>query len=232
MGLVSYRADTPTGYYFAHSRRSMFDHVLSRKFSSLANLRFIQIGANDGALEDPLVAYIARFGWKGTMYEPLPFFCDLLRARYAGNPGVNIVNAAVHRESGDREIFFLPPDRKDLPEFTAGMGTFDRERIVAAAGRLGIAAQEIATRKVATVSWRSVLEAFGRQECDVLAIDTEGYDLEILKLIDFEEFRPQVIHFEHSHLTIDDRLAACKLLIAASYEMATWYGDTTAWRAS
>ncbi len=230
--MVCHRLSTPIGYYLASSRHSIFDCILSREFASLEGIRFIQIGANDGELEDPLVSYIARFGWQGTMYEPLPQFCDVLRRKYADNPAVRVVNAAIHREGGDRDMFYISPADKEIPGFVAGLGTFDHARIVAAAKRLGLDEREVSKRRVATVNWPSVLAAYGDQQCDVLAIDTEGYDYEILKMIDFKLFRPKVVHFEHSHLTLDDRMAAYKLLLAASYEIATWSGDSTAWRTS
>jgi FkbM family methyltransferase len=208
----------------------MFDYILSRQFQSLENLRFIQIGANDGSLEDPLVSYIEDFGWAGVMYEPLPQFCDSLRRKYAGNAAVRVVNAAVCEQSGNREIYFISSDVNGMPQYATGLGTFDYERIGSAARKLGIAEQDIARRQVTTVNWSAVLTEYGYPECDVLAIDAEGYDYEILKMIDFDRFRPKVIHFEHSHLTLDDRATCYKMLLRASYDVATWYSDTTAWR--
>jgi hypothetical protein len=32
---------------------------------------------------------------------------------------------------------------------------------------------------------------------DLLQVDTEGYDYEIIKMIDFDWYKPNIIHFEH-----------------------------------
>ena len=34
-----------------------------------------------------------------------------------------------------------------------------------------------------------------------ILIDTEGYDYEIIKLIDFEKYKPSILIFEHKHLS-------------------------------
>src|SRR5262249_18075468 len=55
-------------------------------------------------------------------------------------------------------------------------------------------------------------------------IDTEGYDLEILRQLDLIRFRPDLIVYEHKHLNELERTIAADLLIANGYSV-----QSTAW---
>jgi hypothetical protein len=64
------------------------------------------------------------------------------------------------------------------------------------------------------------------ERIDLLLIDTEGYDWEILKGVDFEAWRPRVVVYEHAHLGRDDRDAASEMLTALGYVAKEEYMDT------
>jgi hypothetical protein len=52
---------------------------------------------------------------------------------------------------------------------------------------------------------------------DLILIDTEGYDLKILKMIDFRRFRPKLIIYEQELLSPEDKAAAHSLLRSYGY---------------
>jgi hypothetical protein len=54
---------------------------------------------------------------------------------------------------------------------------------------------------------------------DLLQIDAEGYDVELLKLFDFERMRPPIVHYEHKKLSAKESDEAVELLA----------GHATAW---
>ena len=62
----------------------------------------------------------------------------------------------------------------------------------------------------------------------MIQIDTEGYDFEILKLINFHNYHPDLLVYEHVHLGEIERAAAKQLLESASYETAQLATDTIA----
>ena len=64
---------------------------------------------------------------------------------------------------------------------------------------------------------------------DVLQIDTEGYDYQVLRHFDFASSRPQVVMFEHRHLSQDDRDAADNLLVMHGYSLKRHEFDTLGW---
>ena len=59
---------------------------------------------------------------------------------------------------------------------------------------------------------------------DLLQIDTEGYDYEILRTIDFSRLRPRFINYERELLQ-DDGPACRSMLSAAGYVLFDWGED-------
>ena len=64
---------------------------------------------------------------------------------------------------------------------------------------------------------------------DLLHIDAEGYDLELLKLFDFERITPPIVRFEHVHLSRSDWDEAVRLLARYGYRVLREEYDTTAY---
>ena len=60
--------------------------------------------------------------------------------------------------------------------------------------------------------------------------DTEEYDLEILKQLDFARFTPDLILYEHNHSCAEYRRAASELLSISGYEAIAHADDTLAVR--
>jgi hypothetical protein len=61
-----------------------------------------------------------------------------------------------------------------------------------------------------------------------LNIDTEGYDFEIIKLIDFSEIKPSMILYEHIHLNAMDSTQCMNLLKDKGYSLIIQGKDTFA----
>ena len=119
----------------------------------------------------------------------------------------------------------------NLPDWAYGLGSFSRDRVVAASAELGLAPSAVIGEEIATVTWEDVRRAFGPRRCDLLILDTEGYDLTLLRAAGLAAWSPTLIHFEHACVSEDDRLAFYRELVGFGYEIATEGQDTTAWRA-
>ena len=59
-----------------------FEHVLSDLIISTGNCQFIQVGANDGSLNDPIRQFILKNYLKGVMIEPQPKIFEKLKINY------------------------------------------------------------------------------------------------------------------------------------------------------
>jgi len=54
-------------------------------------------------------------------------------------------------------------------------------------------------------------------------IDTEGYDYEVLKQIDFQRFRPSLVIYERVHLSDAAKKASVDMLNKAGYDVFNSY---------
>ena len=207
LGLVCVRTSHPAAHYLQHQPASAFETVLLRLFPDLRGLRFIQIGANDGRRADPICTFIDTHAWGGLMIEPLAAnFADLRRHRGDSSPRIRLRQAAVDLSSGRRQVYDLAPSATD-----------------------GLPDSSIIAEEIDTITWDQVWQEFGARPCDLLVLDTEGYDLTLLRAASLASNRPRVIHFEHACATPEDRHAFYRKLTDLGYEIATDGPDTTAW---
>lgn len=87
---------------------------------------------------------------------------------------------------------------------------------------------------ITTQTLTAILDAtkFTKQPIDLLSIDVEGVDLQVLKGLDFEVYRPKIIVIESWLTKMEDILASEKHLFLKSkgYELFNWVGLSTIYR--
>jgi FkbM family methyltransferase len=171
---------------------------------------FLQVGSNDGFINDPLHMFIKRDDWKGVLLEPQPdVFNEFLVKLHRKRPDITAINAALDYNDGSRPIYKLAISKE---RWAHGLSSFDRDALVKRIGnvsmmknmrRQGITLPEnkddcIVSEEVATISPETLLKNFGGRSPDLLAVDTEGYDYEILKMLDLDRISPEVIIYEEA----------------------------------
>jgi FkbM family methyltransferase len=165
--------------------------------------RFVEVGANDGEQHDFLRPH-ARAGWTGVMVEPVPYIHARLQRNYAGVPGVALVNAAVADRNGTLPFFHLvevaDPRAEGLPDWYDGVGSFSRATVLSHADAIPDVAERLVETEVPCLTFDALCEAHGLARVDVLVVDTEGYDHEVLRTVDFARWRPRLVIYEHFHL--------------------------------
>jgi len=172
---------------------------------------FLQIGANDGFNSDPLHKYIKRDNWKGIMLEPQPdVFNRYLIKLHKKRPDIQVINAALDIKDGTRLLYKLSISTE---RWATGKSTFNREvlekQIKDGILEKHIRMQEvvlpeneeeiIVADEVATISPETLLKKFDKGGFRLLAIDAEGFDYEILKMLDLGRISPEVILYEESN---------------------------------
>lgn len=228
-GFTVVRRSHPGARYLDHIPLNAFDSVLLREFTSLRGLRFIQVGANDGRRADPIHDLVIRHSWTGLLLEPLPANFRELRKTYAGRPGLTLLNAALDDKTGTRPIFSLAPSLVGrVPDWAWGLSSFDAARVRQAASELGLGSDAVVSEPIATVTWTEVWSRMPDGKCDLLVLDTEGFDVALLRTADLGQHRPRVIHFEHACVSSAERVAFYCELLDLGYELATDGPDTTA----
>ena len=111
--------------------------------------------------------------------------------------------------------------RMDGALFNKGhqFSSFQKEVILSKADWVPDIAERLIEQKIQCISFDSLLKKTNGREVDLLQIDTEGYDLAILKIIDFSRMHPSVICYEHANLSKAQQEEANILLIAQGYRL-------------
>ena len=186
------------------------------------DLVFVQVGANDGKMMDPIRSTILRTRWRGLVVEPVPELFAALKLNYQhARDRVQAVNAAVSSAGGDAEFYHLR-DRSGLPPlppWAAGLGSFHRDVILAHRDRLEQIEKYLTIINVRCMTLTSLCESHGLNGMDLLVIDTEGYDFEIIKQLDFQRYRPFVLIFEHHHFDEETERACTDRLKRNGYSL-------------
>jgi FkbM family methyltransferase len=190
---------------------------------------FVQVGANDGLLGDPLCDLIKTNPlWRGIFIEPVGYALERLMQNYGKSSRFVFEQVAIADAPGEREFYFVSEEAAEDPEvppLSDKLGSFDRTHIVKHSQRLE---KYILARKVRCETIASLLLKHGMKTVDIIHIDVEGYDLHVLRQIDFEEYRPSVVLFEHAHLSSDEYEESRRLLKGHGYRLVNCGLDTIA----
>jgi FkbM family methyltransferase len=208
----------------------VLSHFLAQRTASTPPF-FLQVGAYDGISHDRFATHVRAGGWNGILVEPQPAAFERLVANYAGVGGLAFVNAAVAPEQGMRALYVMEDEDGSPVESLGHVASFDRahlERFLASDGHR-FPGTRIGSLQVRCETFADVLAE--TPAVDLLLIDTEGYDLELLRLFDFDRFQPAVVRFEHVHLSRPDWDEAVELLARRGYRTLREEYDTTAYRA-
>lgn len=193
---------------------------------------FVQVGSNDGVQGDPIHDLIVkRRDWRGILIEPVPFVFRRLRKNYGDSDRIKFENVAIGTRTESRPFFYVAEDAKrlfgdELPFWYDQLGSFDKHHILKHLD--GALEPYIVSEPVQCVPLEDVLSRNRVERIDLIHIDTEGFDYEVLRQIDFRRFRPAVILFEHEHLTASDAIEAERLLLEHGYSLEKYAGDTIA----
>jgi FkbM family methyltransferase len=192
-----------------------YESALSTLADRTADFFFVQVGAHDGGMDDPLARWIASRGWRGMFVEPQPEQFARLRERYAGRQERFIFeNVAIDREAGTRDLHRVTDAHLHAPEIS-GLASFFPDRALATHASLG----RMTRITVPCVPLHTLLERHRITRVDLLQIDTEGYDAVILETVDLTKLRPSLIHYEHRHLSRAEQSNCVRRLRAHGYEV-------------
>lgn len=217
---------------FEPTRAERLEAALSKR----DGVFFIQVGANDGLTSDPIRNLILKHrSWKGICIEPVPYLFDRLKQNYAHRDGLIFENVAVSATAGVQPFYHVSVGAGDalglpLPHWFEGLGSFSREHV--AKHMDGVLNDYIVESLVTVATMSEVLDRHQVRRIDLIQVDTEGHDYEVIKLIDLQKYRPTVVHFEHAHLSAQDRAQLYSRLRAAGFKLHIYEYDTLALKSS
>ncbi len=191
-------------------------------------LRFVQVGANDGVYGDVISPHALRGEWSGILIEPQPEVFERLKRNYAKAADRMIFeNVAIGRDGRASLTLFRPAAVSDSGDYGSSIASF---RSAGVADQANVAEGHLERVVVECVTLDRVLAKHSWQDVDLLLVDTEGLDLEVLQSLSLAAHRPGVIQFEHGHLTPTEIASAVNYLSSNGYKLyfGGRYTDTIA----
>lgn len=210
--------------------KATFHKIVTRKAEENPDFFFVQIGAKDGRWPDPIHSYVMKYDWHGILVEPVPFWFKRLKETYRRAPNVQFENVAI-AERDEEKIFYHVQDSNWYLRLIGGsLGSFYKENILKHVKQRppGLRSHIIGT-PLHCISFDTLLRRNNVQKIDFLVIDTEGYDLKILEQIKFRDMSPNMIFYEHKHLSALDKKRAEEMLRSHGYSIENGPWNTFAW---
>lgn len=204
--------------------------VVARAAATGKDISFVQIGAHDGVSDATMRECVALTNMHGVFVEPqtLPF-ADLTRT-YAGNPRIACERAVIGTSDGTARLYTVDPAfwaEHELPtDIDSQISSLHRQHIVTHVARFGgnaLAAREddyLRWVDVPSLTLPTLLAKHGLGDAlDLLVIDTEGFDFEVLKMVDWDQ-PPAIICYESIWLKPDDRHESWQMLSDHGYALS------------
>lgn len=190
-------------------------HILYRNYPPGSNFILIQVGANDGVSNDFLFHFLKERKPCGIAIEPLRDLYEKLVLNYSGFPQVLPVNKAVHAKQKKVTLYRVDPSRLDgLPAWASGIGSLDP----AHHKKSGTSTEHIVSEEAEANHLMHIVESHPLPApADLLQIDVEGYDLEVLKQVDFDRLHPKIIRMEYINLPLQGVEEAIRLMKRHGY---------------
>ncbi len=82
---------------------------------------------------------------------------------------------------------------------------------------------------VPALTLESLLKKHQVERVNLLQIDTEGFDFEIIKMIDFRRMKPDIIHYENNFLNRRQKSECSRILSEQNYSLLNLGIDTVAY---
>ena len=183
-----------------------------RKFVNI-----VQIGANDGRVNDPIYPFATRYPDRThlLLIEPQAQLIPSLSENYEFHTSKTIVRVAVGAE-GILDLFSVSPDAwpylnvpyaRGWPEYRAptGITSVDKAHVARWLNQYldsRISVEDAIVR--IQVESKALVDIIDEAEygrfVDVLQVDTEGFDDQVIYHSSLDLLRPPIINFEHENL--------------------------------
>jgi FkbM family methyltransferase len=207
------------GYQLFWKPKDDLDEAVDLVSKNADQFNFLQIGANDGMINDPIYKFILRDSWSGIRVEPLPTPFKKLSYLHGRNGRILPLQCLVADSSGEMELYHLAFSDS---RWATGIASLDKSNLQRqidngyVEGRANKYGEELPVDKETwiTSSTLRVLEINElisqnfQNGLDLLQIDVEGFDHKLIAALNFDVIKPKLIRFEHLHIP-DNELSGC-----------------------
>jgi len=157
------------------------DLIIDKMFNGKKNGFYVDVGANN-PYDCSNTARFYKKGWKGINIEPIPN--NLSRFKKERPLDINL-NIGIGTKEGSFDFYEFEEDM--LSTFSKNEAEEEIKK-----GKKLVKKHRIKIKKLS-----NILSKYAKnKEIDFLSIDTEGFDMEVLKSNDWKKFRPKTICIE------------------------------------
>lgn len=210
--------------FILKKRASCSRQILERNFKINSNFGFIQVGANDGISFDFLFDFVITRKSNGIVIEPIKDYFTELVFNYSKYDNIKAVNKAVHPIEKKITVYKINENAKNnYPEWVKGIASLDPNHHK----KTNIKSEDIIQEIVNSDTLENIIEdEYKFNNVDYIQIDTEGFDYEILKMVNFNKLKPSIIKYESVNLSDEGKKQAIILLKKEGYYVFNEMGDT------
>jgi FkbM family methyltransferase len=204
-------------------RRLRIDFSKTRNSLLSKKATILVIGANDGLSFDDLFGSLNLSLTTGLLIEPSSKYFSELVLNTSNFPKLRPLNIAISSSNTSLNLYQLnEKGLNKMPEWGRGLGSFSKEHLLKYDGVLE---EDIESELVEGRSFDSLIEEYKFFVIDYLQIDTEGFDAEIIKMIDFESFSSKLIKLEIDNLSDGEIVEIKEILKNQNYYLIRLGGD-------
>jgi len=213
---------------------SHYESCLHLFMGMFETINIVQVGANDGSINDPLYAFVSKYPDRSRimLVEPQDHLIPYLEENYKFHSKKHIFNGAIgpdpeltlYRIRKDSWQDFDVPYAKGWPDYRAPTGVTSASYEHVAAWVSKCYRGDLHTKDVIeALSVESInMEELLRRSTlftniDVLQIDAEGFDDQVIYSSNIENLRPLIINFELTNLDAQKATAVKSFLSKCGY---------------
>ena len=158
------------------------------------------IGAHNGSGLEQL---ILKQKDKVLLIEPVYYNYNQLVTKFSGLKNIILEKIGISDKTDSMKFYYVKEDsiKKLGKEWASGIGSFKRKHLLNHFGkRFLIKENDIHEEEIQIFTFGDLISKYSINEVDYLLIDTEGFDYNIIKSINFKKIRIKKIKFEYKHL--------------------------------
>jgi FkbM family methyltransferase len=190
---------------------------------------FVQVGANDGVMNDSLNPLIRKYGFRGCLVEPMPDVFNILQHNYRDQPQLDFRNVMIGERDGDAPIHRFKRDAPVRHEFFHGLARQDADYIYTRAKSEGLE-NYIETVHCRMVTFESLMADLPVRHVSMLYVDTEGRDDSIIDAAFGADVFPPIINYEWTEMPLERRCGLKMRLLDHGYRFVDVGADTVCLR--
>lgn len=159
----------------------------------------LQIGAGDGLHGDFLHSWLKNSLCKALLLEPVAHVYKSLCQNYSHKLNIQCERFAISNRDATHELYRIG-DMQGLPWWADQLATFSRNVILSHRSQIPDIDERIITETVECLTMRTLVQRFSIRKISLLAVDTEGFDANVIIQTINCGLLPDLILFEHKHL--------------------------------